>query len=70
MSQPPTPLAQEAAAIALAVHLSAQATELRQFAQALAAQEGTIQIERHLKSLEMRRAELQALFDEACGTVL
>lgn len=58
-------VALETAAEKLADHLSGQAADLREFARAVAAGAGTIQLEKHLQNLEVRRAELQRQFEEA-----
>jgi hypothetical protein len=48
----------------VALHL-AQAANLREFAQAMVAGEGTIQLERALRHREVQRAELYRRFEQA-----
>ena len=54
----------------LADLLSAQAAELREYARAASAGEGTIQLERNLRSLELRRIELYRQFEESAFPAL
>jgi hypothetical protein len=58
-------LALETAARKLADHLSSQAADLREFARAVAAGAGTIQLEKHIRDLELRRVELHQQFEQA-----
>jgi hypothetical protein len=53
----------------LADLLSAQAADLHEYARATSMEEGTIQLERNLRVLELRRAELYHQFEEAAFTV-
>jgi len=46
----------------------AQAADMREFAQAKAAEEGTINLERTLRRRETRRAELYGKFEQAAFT--
>ena len=46
------------------VYLS-QAADLREYAQARTAEEGTVNLERTLRRKELRRAELHAKFEKA-----
>jgi hypothetical protein len=45
--------------------LSAQAADLREYAGAVAAGQGTIHLERSLHAMELRRADLYKQFEEA-----
>ena len=65
MSRSPQSATLETAAEKLADHLSVQAADLREFARAVAANAGTIQLEKQLRMLELRRTELYQQFDEA-----
>ena len=49
----------------LADLLSAQAADLREYGRAAAAGEGTIQLEKSLRGLELRRADLYRQFEDA-----
>jgi hypothetical protein len=51
----------------LADLLSAQVSDLREFARATTAGAGTIQLEKNLRNLELQRAELHQQFEEACS---
>jgi hypothetical protein len=66
---PPSPqaVALESLALQLADLLSAQVSDLREFARATAAGEGTIQLERNLHNSELRRVELSQQFEKACS---
>ena len=52
----------------LAELLSTQLADLREFARATALGEGTIQLERNLRALELRRSELYRQFQAAAFT--
>jgi hypothetical protein len=65
MSSSPRAAAIETLASQLADILSAQISELREFARSTVAGEGTIQLEKNLRSLELRRLELYLQFEEA-----
>ena len=52
----------------LADLLSAQVADLREYARAAGAGEGTIQLEKNLQSIELRRADLYRQFEEASQT--
>jgi len=65
MTLSPQTLALETAAGRLADHLAVQAADLREFARAIAAGAGTIQLEKHIRNLELQRAELYRQFEEA-----
>lgn len=65
MTLSPQAVALEAAAEKLADLSSAQASDLREFARALAAGAGTIQMEKHIRELELRRTELYRQFEQA-----
>jgi hypothetical protein len=54
----------ESLTLQLADLLSAQAADLREYALAVSVGEGTIQLERNLRTLEHRRALLYRLFEE------
>jgi hypothetical protein len=67
MTLSPQAVALETRAGELADHLSAQADDLREFARAVAAGAGTIQLEKHIRELELRRAELYQQFEKAAS---
>jgi len=48
--------------------LSAQLADLREYARATVVGEGTIHLERNLRSLEFRRAEIYRQFEDAAFT--
>jgi hypothetical protein len=65
MSPSSQALTLEALASQLADLLAAQISDLREYARATLEGEGTIQLEKHLRNLELRRAELFEQFEEA-----
>jgi hypothetical protein len=54
----------------LADLLSSQVADLREFARATTEGEGTIQLEKNLRSLELRRAELYRQFEKAVSVAM
>jgi hypothetical protein len=67
MSTSPHAVALEALASQLADLLSTQVSDLREFARAMTGGEGTIQLEKNIRTLELRRVELYQQFEEACS---